>query len=73
MWAPRLLLVLLLRLGAGGGGFLGEAHHHPVGHAQVDGDDVLLQKPLVAFEPHEAGQRPGRVVLGQAHVDAVEL
>ena len=71
-WSPW-PSALLLGLGAGRGRFLGEANHDPVGHAQVDRDDVLLQDAVVALELDQTGQGFGGAGLGQADVDAVEL
>ena len=52
-------------------GLLGQTDDDAVGHAQIDGDDVLVEDPLLALEPDEARHRLGRPALRQPDVDAV--
>jgi hypothetical protein len=53
------------------GRLLREAHHHPVGHAQVQGEGVLVEDALLGLELGEAAQRVRHTLLGQAHVETV--
>src|SRR5580704_17036109 len=46
-----------------------KAHDQPVGNAEIDRDYVARQNALLAVELGEARQRPGRVRLGQLHLD----